>query len=307
MSAVSTGHASSPKGGGALRRARKRLKHLVARLDTITLGALEATRRSSLLGDGDAVISLTSYGVRIDAVHTTIESIGRGVVRPRRIILWLDDADALERSTPQLRRLQRRGLEVRLADNLGPHTKYWPYVESTPDRSVPLVTADDDIIYPRRWLADLLEAGRTRPDTIHCYWARVVRLDDDGRFAPYGSWPSASDTAPSPANFALGVSGVLYPPRMLDALHGAGRAFETVTPKADDIWLHAIALRAGVPVAQVRDKAVHFLTVPGTQVISLRADNVAGTGNDDAIDRVYGPEDRAVLTGIDRGARRTGT
>jgi hypothetical protein len=307
MSPASSSSAPSPTGAGALRRVRKRLKHLVARLDTVALGVLGATRRSSLLGDGDAVVSLTSYGVRIDAVHTTIASIGRGAVRPRRIILWLDDAAALERSTPQLRRLQRRGLEVRLADNLGPHTKYWPYVESIEDHRTPLVTADDDIIYPRRWLADLLDAARARPDTIHCYWARVVRLDHDGRFEPYGSWPAASDAAPSPANFALGVSGVLYPPRMLDALRGAGRAFEAVTPKADDIWLHAIALRAGIPVAQVRDKAVHFLTVPGTQVISLRADNVAGTGNDDAIDRVYGPADRAALTGDDRGARRAGT
>lgn len=306
MNSSATAGASSPKGGGALRRVRKRLKHLVARLDTLSLGAFEAVRRSSLVGDGDAVVSLTSYGVRIAAVHTTIESIGRGTVRPRRIILWLDDAAALERSTPQLRRLQRRGLEVRLSDNLGPHTKYWPYVESVEQHVTPLVTADDDIIYPRRWLADLLEAARARPDTVHCYWARVVRTDADGGFEPYGSWPSASDTESSPANFALGVSGVLYPPRMLNALRAEGRAFEAATPKADDIWLHAIALRNDVPVAQVRDKAVHFLTVPGTQVISLRADNVAGTGNDDAIERVYGPADRAALSGTARGSRRSG-
>jgi hypothetical protein len=39
---------------------------------------------------GEAVISLTTYGDRVDSVYLTIESIGAGTVRPRRLILWLD-------------------------------------------------------------------------------------------------------------------------------------------------------------------------------------------------------------------------
>ncbi|MGK9146002.1 glycosyltransferase family 2 protein [Plantibacter flavus] len=299
--------APSPKqGGGALRRARKRAKHFVARLDTFSLGLFQQRRRRSLLGTGEVVVSLTSYGVRTQAVHTTIESIGRGRVRPRRIILWLDDPSAMDTLSPELRSLQARGLEIALSDNLGPHTKYWPYVASLGEHTVPLVTADDDIIYPRGWLEELLSAHHARPGLIYCYWARVVQQDASGDFTPYESWPSATSTVPSPANFALGVSGVLYPPVMLNALLAAGRAFEAVTPKADDIWLHAVALRGGIPVAQVHEKAVHFLTVPGTQVISLRSDNVAGTGNDDAIARVYSAADRTALADYTSSVTRDG-
>ncbi len=110
-------------------------------------------------------MSLTSYGPRIATVWKTIESIGAGSVKPRRIILWLDDPAALADPPASLRRLQTRGgLEIRGCPDYGPHKKYFPYVTSIlpehPTRT--LVTADDDVYYPATWLEELLAAHLPR-------------------------------------------------------------------------------------------------------------------------------------------------
>ena len=69
--------------------------------------------RRPVTGAGDAVVSLTSYGKRALVCAYGIESIARGAVRPRRLILWLDDEALLATPPKPLQRLVARGLEIR--------------------------------------------------------------------------------------------------------------------------------------------------------------------------------------------------
>ena len=83
-----------------------------------------------IVGPDGPVVSLTSYGKRIDTVYVTIESIARGSLLPSELILWLDDEER-SRSLPiTLERLKERGLSVRICEDYGPHKKYYPYVSS---------------------------------------------------------------------------------------------------------------------------------------------------------------------------------
>jgi hypothetical protein len=281
------------------RRARKRARRARALLESRMLDRRERRSRGSVLGSAPAVVSLTSYGSRIDTVHLTVESIARGAVRPERMILWLDSIDDLEAITPALARQRERGLEILLAENFGPHTKYYPYVESETTFAVPLVTADDDIIYPSSWLAGIMAAHRAHPESIVGYWIRRVVFGADGRPVTYTSWPYASDTRAHAANVPLGVSGVLYPTRMLASLREKGRAFTEVAPSTDDLWLHAVAVRSGIDVRQISDTPVHFLTVPGSQEISLASVNVSGSGNDRVVAELYTQADLDRIRRID--------
>ena len=81
-------------------------------------------------GDAPVVVSLTSYGSRIRAVHLAVESMVHGTVRPQRLILWLREADVVADPPAPLARLVRRGLELRCTEDWGPHQKYYPYVRS---------------------------------------------------------------------------------------------------------------------------------------------------------------------------------
>ena len=116
------------------------------------------SRKAVATKEPGAVVSLTTYGRRVGAVHLAIESIARGDTKPSRLILWLDDAALFANLPRPLLRLEHRGLEIRLCKNYGPHKKYYPYVESQKAFPYPLATADDDVIYPRSWLAGLLDA-----------------------------------------------------------------------------------------------------------------------------------------------------
>ncbi|MFT3906443.1 MAG: hypothetical protein QM718_09085 [Steroidobacteraceae bacterium] len=244
---------------------------------------------------GGPVVSLTSYGRRLASVFYTLESIGAGQLLPSRLVLWVD-ASLLQHELPAaLQRLMRRGLEVRGTRDVGPHTKYFPQVMSEPHAQAPLVTADDDILYPTHWLEELARAASWRPELIHCFRAHVIRLDYQGQLAPYATWPRCHSTQPSHLHFATGVAGVIYPPAMQAALRSEGDRFARCCPKADDIWINVTALRRRIQVRQIVPLGARFYELPGTRTGALARDNVQGGGNDRQLAATYGSDDLKML------------
>jgi hypothetical protein len=257
------------------------------------LALANVTSRRSAVAPGGPVVSLTTYGKRARTVGFTIESIARGTLRPSRLILWLDEPQLLQQLPLTVRRLQRRGLEVRSCENYGPHKKYYPYVASQTTFDAPLVTADDDVIYPRDWLASLVAANDSAPDLVHCYRARVMALGA-AELLPYASWPDCGSTEPSHRNFSVGLAGVLFPARVQQDLKHSGDAFRTSCPRTDDIWLNLHAQRAGARVRQLRAHPEHFMLLPGTQSGALLHSNVQ-SGNDAALRALYDAAELARL------------
>jgi hypothetical protein len=240
------------------------------------------------------VVSLTSYGKRIRTVYLTIESIGRGRLRPSRIILWLDDRNAFDNPPATIRRLVQRGLEVKFCENYGPHKKYYPFLQSLQKFEAPLVTADDDVFYPRDWLKELAQAFQQRPDVVNCYRARKMTINEHG-IGEYESWRVVTSTKPSACHVATGVGGVIYPPAFLRSLKSAGNGFLDSCLKSDDLWLHVHAVRAGYKVRQIRPRAVLPLSIPGAEGIGLWKSNISG-GNDARIANTYTAKDLQALT-----------
>jgi hypothetical protein len=251
--------------------------------------------QARLSGGQGPSVSLTSYGDRIRTVHLTLESIAAGELTPARTILWVSD-EALRKKLPHnLKRLMKRGLEVRFTDDLGPHKKYFPYVmQERLER--PLVTADDDILYPRWWLSGLARAHAKRPQDVHAYRVHVAKLDAAGtHFRPYEEWATCTDTSPRRGHFSTGCSGVLFPPEVLTALRAAGRGFDGCCPWADDVWLNLHAQRARSFVAQVRAQSLRFSGILLTQKRGLFQRNIYGRGNDAALTATFTASDIAAL------------
>lgn len=257
---------------------------------------LNLTSSSRVTGSAPVVVSLTSHGQRLRTVHHAIESIAMGSVKPTRLILVVDSAADRARvdQLSAIQRLRRRGLEILTSSPVGPHAKYYPYVASEDSHPVPLVTADDDILYPPRWLESLLAAYQGQSDVIHCFRAHRFVISE-GKPALYASWPPVSDCRPSYASFLTGVSGVIYPPSFLDELRERGEGFLQSAPKADDVWLNAVAVQAGYRVAQVGSMSEHFPVLIGTQATALWRHNTDAapdgpTANDHQILASYTPE-----------------
>jgi hypothetical protein len=243
------------------------------------------------------IVSLTTHGKRSNTVYLAIESIARGERRPSHFMLWIDNKALINNLPPSIRRLQRRGLEVRQCQNYGPHTKYYPFIESQDCFEIPLATADDDILYPRYWLKKLAEANRDYTDTVNCYLSHVIPVNQNG-FEKYCKWAKCNSTNPSFRHLAAGVMGVIYPPSFLTVLKRAGTAFEACCPKGDDLWLHLQALRAGYKVRQVFPSLPYFAfqEIPGTQQTALCHGNVdSGDGNERQMKATYGEADFQLL------------
>jgi hypothetical protein len=153
----------------------------------------------------------------------------------------------------------------------------------------PLVTADDDVLYPRDWLKELAQAFQDYPDVINCHRARAMVINERG-IGKYDNWKFASSAKPSCNHIATGVAGVIYPPEFLRYLHSAGAGFVDRCLRADDLWLHVQAIRAGYRIRQIRPQPLKLLSIPGAEGIGLWKTNMFG-GNDSQIASTYDAED----------------
>jgi hypothetical protein len=154
------------------------------------------------------------------------------------------------------------------------------------DLVVPLVTADDDILYPSTWLSGLMEYYNPQERRIVCYRAHRISILWN-QIAPYKTWRPCRTVEPSLLNFITGVSGAIYPPAFLEVLKERGDTFMAVCPKNDDVWLHATAVRAGFCIMQVREKATHFAHIVNSQAFALHHQNVGNNANDAQIQKTY--------------------
>lgn len=252
----------------------------------IPLALANRISRTKVPQDGDVIISLTTHGKRLSKVYLTLESIVRGY-RTAPIVLWLDEPDFNSDYPDTLKRLIKRGVQVKCSDGrYGPHTKYWGQFREVAGTGKWVATIDDDMIYPEWFLQNLEFIGELRSDVVIAYRAHRIELRDDAMM-PYAKWSAADTCQASFLHFATGVSGVLYPPNFIQYVVDQGDVFMQLTPRADDVWLHACALRSGHPIRQVYAQPRHFAVIPSTQVGALVVGNTLMGGNDEQIAKVY--------------------
>jgi hypothetical protein len=114
-----------------------------------------------------------------------------------------------------------------------------------------IVTADDDMHYPRGWLRRFVDAYRS-PKEVLCQRARRMLRSGHG-YLPYEQWPRiAEDGATGAEVFFTGVGGVLYPPGALAPQTTDAAQFMQLCPTADDVWLHWMVALGGSTVRFVK-------------------------------------------------------
>jgi hypothetical protein len=229
------------------------------------------------------IVSLTSYHKRFDVLAATLKTLLTQTVAADRVVLWIAHAD-LDRLPPEVRALEARGLSIQATDDLRSYKKIIPALKAFPDAFI--VTADDDVYYPERWLETFSQAHVPGDPTVLAH--RAHRMMFDGAdLAPYDRWIfEIDDPKPGWDVFFTGVGGVFYPP---GALHPDTADVDLLTrlcPTGDDIWLNWMAKRNGAQVRKIGPKR-RFYEWPGSQGVALQNSNRgAGDGNDQQIRRI---------------------
>ena len=241
--------------------------------------------------DVQIIVSLTSIGSRIKIISLCIRMLLNQSFRPDKVILWLSEYDMsgnkiiLKDQLPkELKELIKRGLEIRFCKDIGPHGKLIYALKAFPEAIV--VTADDDMIYPKDWLEKLFESYKKNTGVIHCYRARLISFNSDKIINRYLDWSSDFDKEEkSLFIFPLGVDGVLYPPGVLNEEVFNEDIFREICPKGDDIWFKAMSLLNNTYCKKICLDHDSFRPIPGSQVVSLFSENIFL--NDEQIKSVF--------------------
>ncbi len=230
----------------------------------------------------DIVVSLTSYPARINKVPDTITSILAQTFKPGKVLLWLAEEQfpGKEKDLPsELLGLKDKGLSIEWCENVHSYKKLIPALRKYPEKII--VTADDDILYERDWLAQLVITHMQEQDAIVCHRAHRVSLDEDGNFSPYRDWAKCiKEEKPSFDHLFTGCGGVLYPPGSLNESVLDQTAFSSICPSGDDLWFWGMAVLKGKKIQVVKDSSFKLMHVPGTQETALWMDNVRKGRND---------------------------
>lgn len=200
------------------------------------------------------IISLTSFPEAVSFAIQAIKSILNGSVLPDKVILYLTASQFPEGKIPfELEELRKNTLfEVRFyEENIRSYTKLIPALKDFPDDII--VTIDDDILYNKNMLRDLLRLHKQYPNAIVGHRVRHFKPN-----TPYRSWKRYKEhryllksLKPRYSNIQTGVGGVLYPPCSLDKKMLDSKIFMEMAPTVDDIWFWAAAVSNGTKIAPV--------------------------------------------------------
>lgn len=220
---------------------------------------------------GYLVVSLTSYPARFPTLSLTLRSLLSQDMAPDRLVLWIA-SEHMDMLPANVLALQQHGLEIRPCPDLGSFKKIIPALQAFPDYSI--LTADDDVHYPKDWLRRFVEEYRD-PSEVLCQRARGAVVSN-GQFASYRTWKVLTAPDIGPHVFPTGMAGILYPPHCLD---GCAADFMELCPNGDDIWLYWMARRNGC-VHRLIAPAGKFIAWPKSQRVALWRSNNTGTEND---------------------------
>jgi hypothetical protein len=222
-----------------------------------------------------AIVSLTSHDLRLknETVTRVIFQILRGTFCELKVCLTLykDDVKLIPSN---LKKLIDNGLvELIVADkDLGPHLKYFYSMQKY--RSLPVITIDDDAIYPLDMVEKLYKAHKEHPNCIiarRCFHITY----SNGKINSYHDWLRHfvyNVNTPTHKIFATGIGGILYPANCLNL--SDDNVNEIMGIKFDDdFYLKALEVRRNLKIVNICPSwkllYVKNLDDPVTQSIAL--------------------------------------
>ena len=238
----------------------------------------------------NVVISLTTYPDRIKTVWVTIASLLDQTYKPCKVILWLSRQqfqDGYDELPDSLKRLTKRGLEIKFVDDdIKPHKKYYyalkEYVRNDKGVDYLVITADDDIFYPKRHIERYVKASKKYPEAVICSWSHKIAFEDiDGHtvYTRYNTWEDNSTAEPDIRTIPVGCNGVLYRAAFFDDdLYNIDNICK-YSLYTDDLWLKAMEVRNGIKAYNISSQPLIYYNNIFTMKSGLWHTNTTDTDN----------------------------
>lgn len=238
-------------------------------------------------------VSFTSYPARIRFVPAMLSTLLKQTRPANQIVLYLSEDQFPGRETDLPEELQNAQKESRLqirwvTGDLKPHKKYIYAFRDFPEDII--VTVDDDVLYAPELLEQLWQAHLEHPEAVVAGRTHLITLDKDGHPNPYTQWIHCTqgfDDGPSMQLIAIGIAGVLYDPKLFPPELFDEESIHSLCLEADDLWLKAMELVAGVPVVRASNPEL-IRTIADSQETALYLQNLNENRNDVFLTNVIG-------------------
>ena len=234
----------------------------------------------------DVPISITSWMPRKDPLPLVLLSMIEQSLRPAAVHVWLCAEDQEMISAHHRDFFVEHGVQFHETDNIGPHKKWLPLIES--GHETPFVIADDDTYYPRDWFEGLVKEGAEHPDEIIAHRCHEILLYANGMPEPYAEWQRGVTGRKESSHylFAVGCGGTLVRPAAIAEEFRDRELINKLCHRADDVWLKAAYISSGY---KVRKSEYDFpsLDYPGTTESGLAVTNVDQGENDQQLQQVF--------------------
>ncbi|HBO22649.1 MAG TPA: hypothetical protein DD649_07150 [Providencia sp.] len=222
------------------------------------------------------VISLTSYFKRLKTLHITCESLLRQTLPPKKIYVWLsqEDVDKAGGIPHKMKTLENRGVIIIIKkENIYSYKKLSYFNEIIDNKITHILTADDDIIYPRYWSSKLIETS-IKNNCVSCFRGHNFEIENDEFNYNKFINNNTSKNKPSFNLIPTGCSGISYPIAALNNIIIDKKLFLSLAPQADDLWYKASSLLNNYKCSRVEKENIHFPILLSSIKDSLYSSNV---------------------------------
>jgi hypothetical protein len=223
------------------------------------------------------VVTLTTVPERMDHLLPALRSLVDQDCPADRILLALPAKSRRSGAHYPPPPALPEGVEILPCSDEGPATKLLPALRAEP--SAVIIVADDDVIYPRSFISNLLAAHRA--DASAALGWRGWRLEAGVDPRDYAHVFATAVKEPVDVDVLLGTWGYLVPSGAFDE---AVFDFDSFPPEArwvDDVWISGHLARRGVPRRVVPSPTFPLET--RASFIAALTDTVNRSGRNDAI------------------------
>lgn len=222
------------------------------------------------------VVSLTTYGRRVEKVHTTIVSLLRQTMKPDMVILWLDSDNWNDENIPDsLRELQKHGLTIKFCKDIKSYKKLIPALNEFPDAMI--ITCDDDIYYRSNMVERLVKAYKADPTKIYAHRAHQITFNQQGSLECYNDWPEEISDVSGKYVFPTSGGGTLYTKALLHKDMCNEELFMKLSPKADDVWNYFMGFLQGTENVVLPYKGYIYLPLDVFYQVTHKGSNLASS------------------------------
>ena len=229
------------------------------------------------------IVSLTTHSVRTKSVGRVINKILNSTFKDLKVVLTLykDDIPLLADDVKFL--IEDKTIDfIEANEDLGPHLKYFYAMQKY--RDLPVITIDDDILYPDTMVEELYNAYLKYKCVTAQKCFEILHTENGELVYNFPMWCNYITRRNYPTHeiFATGVGGILYPPDCFKLSND--NIPEILDSKFDDdFYLKALEIRNDIKVFATKHNYNELydtvLDDPETQSIALWNSNINNSTN----------------------------